>query len=77
LAKDLNFAFVIVLFIVNVCIIYYKLTNKNIQNSNTFLKRKNQNLSILEHIEILDEFKIFWENKNIHREFFSYKRSLN
>lgn len=40
LAKDLNFAFLIVLFIVNIYIIYYKITNKTIGNSNTFLKKK-------------------------------------
>lgn len=77
LAKDLNFAFVIVLFIVNVYIIYYKITNKNIGNSNTFLKKKSWKFSILENIELVDEFKIFWDNKNSHREFFSYKGSLN
>lgn len=76
LAKDLNFAFVIVLLIVNVYAIYNKITNKNISNSNTFLKKKNWKVSILENIELVDEFEIFWGNKNSHRAFLSYKGSL-
>lgn len=59
LAKDLNFAFVIVLFSVNIYNIYHK------------IRKKSWRLSILENIELVDEFKIFWENKNYHRAFFS------